>query len=99
MNVSNELIEDKGVVSSNVAEAMALGVKERFKSDYGLATTGNAGPKFGDKNSKIGQVYIAIAGPHGVLSESHQMGNHRERVINKTTNKALEMLYKLIKSD
>ncbi|MDG2372509.1 MAG: CinA family nicotinamide mononucleotide deamidase-related protein [Flavobacteriaceae bacterium] len=99
LNVSNELIEDKGVVSSNVAEAMALGVKERFKSDYGLATTGNAGPKFGDKNSKIGQVYIAIAGPHGVLSESHQMGNHRERVINKTTNKALEMLYKLIKSD
>jgi nicotinamide-nucleotide amidase len=82
-----------------VAEAMALGVKERFNSNYGIATTGNAGPTSSDDISKIGEVYIAISGPNGVFSECYQMGNHRERVINKTTNKALEMLYRLIKSD
>jgi nicotinamide-nucleotide amidase len=99
LNISNELILKKGVVSSEVAEAMALGVKERFNSNYGIATTGNAGPTSSDDISKIGEVYIAISGPNGVFSECYQMGNHRERVINKTTNKALEMLYRLIKSD
>jgi len=99
LNVPNNIILKKGVVSSDVAEAMALGVKERFKSNYGMATTGNAGPTSVDGISKTGEVYIAIAGPQGVFCEFHQMGNHRERVINNTTNKALEMLYKLIKSD
>ena len=99
LNVSEELILEKGVVSSEVAEAMALGVKKRFNSDYGIATTGNAGPTSGDNISEIGEVYIAISGPEKVFSECHQMGNHRERVINKATNKALEMLYRFIKSD
>ena len=99
LNVPGDLILEKGVVSLEVAEAMALGVKKRFNSNYGIATTGNAGPTSVDNVSLIGEVYIAIAGPKGVFSERHQMGNHRERVINKTTNKALEMLYRLIKDD
>tara|TARA_B110000444_G_scaffold261418_1_gene313338 strand:+ start:1804 stop:3051 length:1248 start_codon:yes stop_codon:yes gene_type:complete len=99
LNVPAKLIEEKGIVSSNVAKAMALGVKKRFNSDYGIATTGNAGPTSGDNISEIGEVHIAISGPNGVFSECFQMGNHRERVIDKTTNKALEMLYQLIKSD
>ncbi len=99
LDVSEELIIEKGVVSSEVAEAMALGIKKCFNSDYGIATTGNAGPTTGDDVSKIGEIYIAIAGPDIVFSESHQMGNHRDIVINKSTNKAFEMLYRLIKSE
>ena len=99
LNIPAELILEKGVVSSDVAKAMALGIKKRFNSNYGIATTGNAGPTSGDDISKIGEVYIAISSPDGVFCECHQMGNHRERVISKTTNKALEMLYRLIKRD
>ncbi len=99
LNISDALIKKEGSVSSNVAEAMALGVKKHFKSDYGIATTGNAGPTAGDKKSEIGIVYIAISGPDDVISYRYQMGNNRERVINKTTNKALELFFRYIKSD
>ena len=99
LNVSNKLIQEKGVVSSSVAEAMAIGVAKHFKSDYGISTTGNAGPTLGDKKSKIGQVFIAISGPNGVFSKEYMMGNHRDRVINKSINKAFEMFFRLISSD
>ena len=44
LGVAAGLIEQKSVVSVEVAEAMALGAKEKYQSDYAVATTGNAGP-------------------------------------------------------
>jgi len=44
------------VVSSEVAEAMAENVKHYLTSDYGIATTGNAGPSKGDSDAEIGTV-------------------------------------------
>ncbi len=92
------MIKKEGVVSSKIAELMALNIKKIYKSDFSIATTGNAGPTIGDLKSKLGHVYVAIASPKGVFVEFYKMGNHRERVIKKTTNKALEMLFKHLKS-
>ncbi len=93
LGVSEQLINTHGVVSAAVAEAMALGAQQHFKSDYALATTGNAGPTAGDPQEEVGVVYIAWATPTAVFSERFVMGNHRERVIQKTVNKAFECLY------
>ena len=75
---------------------MAKNVRELFNSDYGLATTGNAGPSKGDSNAEVGTVFIAIATKDKVISESFMLGSARKRVIKKAVNKALEMLEKEI---
>jgi nicotinamide-nucleotide amidase len=96
LKVSEELINKYSVVSSQVAEAMAKHVLELFKTDYAIATTGNAGPDKGDSNAEVGTVYIAIATKDRVFSEEFNFGNHRKKVIRKAVNKAFEMLQKEI---
>ncbi|MEA1786245.1 competence/damage-inducible protein A [Arenibacter sp. GZD96] len=96
LQVPQKLIDQFSVVSAEVAEAMAENVKKLFKSDFAIATTGNAGPSKGDATADVGTVFIAIATPVTVFSEQFSMGNHRERVIQKTANKAFELLQKEI---
>ena len=96
LNISEKLINEHSVVSKQVAEAMAKNVQQLFKTDYAIATTGNAGPTKGDSDAEVGTVYIAIATPDKVFSEKFTFGNGRIKVINKASNKAFEMLLKEI---
>jgi nicotinamide-nucleotide amidase len=96
LNIPESLIKEHSVVSSQVAEAMATSVLKLFKSDFAIATTGNAGPLKGDADAEVGTVYIAIATKNKVYSERFNFGNHRVKVINKAVNKAFEMLQKEI---
>ncbi|MEM0519374.1 competence/damage-inducible protein A [Aequorivita flava] len=96
LGVPKNIIETYNVVSIPVAEEMAKRCCVLFESDYAIATTGIAGPTKGDGNDEVGTVCIAIAAPSGITSEKFSFGQDRFRVIEKTTNKALEMLLKEI---
>jgi nicotinamide-nucleotide amidase len=96
LNVPKEVVKMHSVVSAQVAEAMAINVRKLLKSDFSIATTGNAGPTKGDSNEEVGSVFIAVATPKGVYSEKFMMGSQRERVVQKSVNKAFEMLQKEI---
>ena len=96
LNIPKELITDFSVVSTEVASAMALSVKLLMKTDYAIATTGNAGPSKGDSNAEIGAVFIAVATPNGVIVEEFNFGQPREKVIDRALYKSLEMLHKEI---
>ena len=96
LNIPGTIIDQYSVVSAQVAEAMAQNVLQLYKSDYAIATTGNAGPTKGDSNADVGTVFIAIATKKGVYSEQFDFGNNRSRVIGKAVNKGLEMLQKEI---
>lgn len=96
LDVPKQDIELHSVVSREVAEAMADHVRKMFNSDYGISTTGNAGPSKGDSDAEVGTVWIAIANKDKVYSEVFNFGNHRDKVIMKATNKAFEMLQKEI---
>ncbi len=96
LDVSTKIIDEHSVVSKEVAEAMALGAQQLFKTDFALSTTGNAGPSKGDSDAEVGTVWIALATENGVISEQFNFGNHREKVIMRATNKAFEMLQKEI---
>ncbi len=96
LKVDKALIEKYSVVSREVAEAMAANVRTLLKTDFAVATTGNAGPTKGDSNADVGTVFIAIASPNGVFAEKFTMGNHRERIVQKAVNKAFELLQKEI---
>ncbi len=96
LGVSQSLIDQFSVVSAEVASAMALSVKDLLKTDYALATTGNAGPSKGDSDAEIGAVFIALATPNGVIVEEFNFGQPREKVIDRASVKSLEILQKEI---
>jgi nicotinamide-nucleotide amidase len=96
LGLSEQLIKEHSVVSFEVAKAMAIAVKKLIKSDYAIATTGNAGPTKGDGKAEIGTVFIAIATPNEVIVEEFDFGQPREKVIDRAVNKAFEMLQKEI---
>jgi nicotinamide-nucleotide amidase len=96
LHISETLLKEHSVVSAEVAKEMALQAKTIFKTDYAIATTGNAGPTQGDSDAEIGNVFIAIATPKSVVIEEFNFGQPREKVIARTLNKSLEMLQKEI---
>ena len=80
LGVDPEIIEYCGAVSEATAEAMALGVKERLGTDWGIAITGIAGPGGGTEEKPIGTVYVGLADPHGQASHILlQFGDRRGR--------------------
>lgn len=96
LEIPVQLIEKYSVVSAPVVEAMALSVQKLFKTDFAIATTGNAGPSKGDADAEVGTVFIGIATPKGVFSEEFNFGQPREKVIDRAVNKGLELIYKEI---
>jgi nicotinamide-nucleotide amidase len=94
LGVSQSLINKYSVVSAQVAEAMAVGVREQMGATIGISTTGNAGPTKGDSDADLGTVFIALASSKGVVSHEFRLGKHRERVIEKAVNKVMELLHK-----
>jgi nicotinamide-nucleotide amidase len=96
LGVKQTTIDAFSVVSAQVAEEMALGVQKVLRSDFAVATTGNAGPSKGDADASLGTVCVAIATPNGVFSEQFNFGQPRQKVIDRAVNKGLEMLLKEI---
>jgi nicotinamide-nucleotide amidase len=60
--VPADLLAARGPVDPDVAVALARGARERCRADWGLATTGVAGPDPQDGHP-VGRVYVACAGP------------------------------------
>ena len=96
LGVPAELIEKHGVVSQQVVESMAEGVRNLMEADFGVATTGVAGPSGGTEENPIGTVWIGLASPSGVVSKRFNFGKDRENVINRATIAAYEMLRECI---
>ena len=96
LGIPENLIKEYSVVSKEVVSAMALNVKKIMKTDYAIATTGNAGPTKGDSNAEVGTVFIALATPTDIIVEEFNFGQPREKVIDRAVFKSLELLQKEI---
>jgi nicotinamide-nucleotide amidase len=92
LGVPVEMIEEQGVVSQEVVESMATGVRDLMEADFGVATTGIAGPSGGTEENPVGTVWIGVASAKGVVSKRFNFGKDRENVINRATIAAYEML-------
>ena len=92
LGVPSTTIETYGVVSQQVVEGMAKGVRDLMEADFGVATTGVAGPGGGSAETPVGTVWIAVASPKGLTSKCFNFGKDRENVINRATVAAFEML-------
>lgn len=96
LSVPAGIIGEYGVVSTQTAEAMARGARERFKSDYAVATTGIAGPDGGSDKLKVGTVCVAVAGKHQVISRTLALGSVRKMTIEKASIQGMILLRSLL---
>ena len=97
LGVPAQVIDDKGVVSREVAEQMARGVAQLMNVQCAIATTGVAGP--GDQGEvKQGTVWMAaLCNGHVVSSVCHFEGD-RARVMEQAAETAARLLINLIKT-
>ena len=79
LDIPKKLIDDFGIYSEETAIAMARGVKNRFQSDWAVATTGVAGP--GDSDGvKAGSIWVAFVGPEIEETLFLQISGSRQQV-------------------
>ncbi len=90
--VDPQLVARHGVVSSEVATAMAEGVRSVLGSGCGLSVTGYAGPTGGDEANPVGTVFIGVATPSTTDVERHHFGGDRSRVRSFAAATALDAL-------
>ncbi|MEN1785487.1 MAG: competence/damage-inducible protein A [Bacteroidota bacterium] len=93
LGVEQAVIDRDSVVSEAVAKAMAQNVKELMKTDFALATTGNAGPSKGDSEEAVGTVFLGVSTPTHTFAKKFTLGKHRTRIVQKGVNRAFELLY------
>ncbi|MBS0010049.1 MAG: competence/damage-inducible protein A [Bacteroidales bacterium] len=96
LGVDSKIIEKYGAVSEEAALEMAGGIREKFNTDYGLSTTGIAGPGGGTEEKPVGTVWIAVSSGTGSYAEKHNFAFTRGNNIHRASLAAMNLLRKTI---
>lgn len=96
LGVPAGLIERCGVVSVEVAAAMAEGVRARLGSSFGIGVTGLAGPDGDGSNRPVGLVYVALSNGDSTWVRAIQQTGERERVRYIAGHHAFDMLRRVL---
>jgi nicotinamide-nucleotide amidase len=92
LDVPTELLAKYGAVSEPVARAMAEGVRRRFGTDLGVATTGFAGPGGGTETDPVGTAYVGLAHAGGTDVMRYGWIGTRYEIMSRTAKLALNMV-------
>lgn len=98
LGVDAAVIDEHGVVSEQVACAMARGARTALSCDYAVATTGIAGPGGAEPGKPVGTVCYAVATPDEVTSFTTCEGSTRDEVRTIAVGHALMALVAKIAS-
>ncbi len=98
LGVSWDSLNAYGAVSEQVAREMAEGVRRISHADYGIATTGIAGPGGGSVEKPVGTVWMAVATPTKTIAIMRNSGTDRSQIISRASAYAIEMLYNELKN-
>jgi nicotinamide-nucleotide amidase len=90
--VPQALIDEQGVVSGPVAEAMAVGCRTRFRTDVAVSTVGIAGPGGGSTDKPVGLVYAGLACEEHSASFAFSWIGSRYEVQSRTAKMALNLV-------
>ncbi|MCH7414707.1 competence/damage-inducible protein A [Belliella sp. R4-6] len=92
LNVDKEVLKNKGAVSEETIKQMAENIRVEFKSDYGLASSGIAGPEGGWAEKPVGTVWIACAFEGNTITKKLQLTQDRMLNIQLTAVAVLNLL-------
>jgi nicotinamide-nucleotide amidase len=92
VDVPPEVIEAKGAVSSEVALALAAGIRRHTNATLGLSITGIAGPGGGTPEKPVGLVHIGLADEKSSKERAFRFPGDRDRIRLQATQAALDML-------
>jgi nicotinamide-nucleotide amidase len=96
LGVSEELLERHGAVSAEVAEAMALGARERLGVDVAVSVTGVAGPGGGTDDKPVGLVYFHVETPLGGEGASFSFPGDRDSIRRRAVVASLHLVRRLL---
>lgn len=96
LGVSEKILQEQGAVSEACVMQMATHIRGKFNSTYAIATSGIAGPGGGTELKPVGTVWIAVATPNKCVAQQFNMGDNRERTIQRTALSGMDMLRKII---
>lgn len=97
LGVAPYIIDTFGAVSSECAEAMAVGIRKFAATTYGISATGIAGPDGGTPEKPVGTVFIGIATPTRCSVIEHHFPSDRDIFKSKVCDAALQLLKKELK--
>jgi nicotinamide-nucleotide amidase len=91
-NVPPEMIAQHGAVSTEVASAMAEGIRKRTGATLGVGVTGIAGPTGGTESKPVGLVYFAVSDSQKTDSFNRTFRGDRDRVRQWAAQQALDLI-------
>jgi nicotinamide-nucleotide amidase len=92
VDVPAEIIESRGAVSSEVAVALADGIRRRTGATLGVGITGVAGPTGGTPEKPVGTVHVAIADATGSKERGVHYPGERDRIRWQASQTALDLV-------
>lgn len=99
LGVDEELIEEYGAISAEVAEAMARGARERLGADVTIAVTGVAGPGGGTEEKPVGLVYFHAETPEGGRGLFFSFPGDRESIRRRSVVGSLHLVRRLLEQN
>lgn len=90
LGVDRGLLDREGAVHEEVARQLAERTRRVLGCDVGIATTGVAGPDPAD-GMPVGTVFVAAAGPWGILAERHAFTGDRSAIRAASVRAALQL--------
>ncbi len=98
LQIPQSLLNEHGAVSEPVVRLMAENIRNKFKTDFAIATSGVAGPGGGTEAKPVGTVWIAVASSTQTVSQKFLLGKDRMRNIQVAGDTALNMLKKMLEN-
>lgn len=87
-----ELIEKHGAVSTEVASALAEGIRKKTGATLGLGITGIAGPTGATETKPVGRVYIAVSDAQSTDAFERNFRGDRNRIREWASHQALDLV-------
>lgn len=96
LHIDAELINNYGVISKQIAEAMVIKGIDMFKTDIVVSFTGNAGPDVMD-DKPVGLVHMAIHFQSEIYTYEHIFVGNRNDIREQACEYMCRQLLKLLK--
>lgn len=96
LGVREATLASHGAVSEQTVHEMAQGARERFGADLAVAVSGVAGPDGGTPDKPVGTVWLALAGPAGVVTRKLAWPGARDMVRTLASWSALKLIHEAL---